>query len=72
MKIQATLNVWFQDRNFGFIHEDKGGVILKHFLHGANIVSGTPRTGATVSFKAVVTRKGYLAVDAEIVDWGAK
>ncbi len=67
MKTQGTLNVWFQDRSYGFIHEEKDGVILRHFLHGANIKSGTPRTGATVQFKAVITRKGYLAVDAEIV-----
>ena len=70
MKIEAVLNVWFHDRNFGFIHEEKGGVILKHFLHAANIKSGVPKTGATVRFKAVVTRKGYLAVDAEILDGG--
>jgi len=68
MKTQGTLNVWFQDRSYGFIHEEKGGVILRHFLHGANVKSGTPRTGASVLFKAVVTRKGFLAVDAEILD----
>jgi cold shock CspA family protein len=72
MKIKGVLNVWFVDRNFGFIHEEKGGVILKHFLHAANIKSGTPRTGATVSFKSVVGRKGFLAVDAEILDGGIK
>ncbi len=67
MKITGSLNVWFTDRNYGFIHEKKGGVILKHFLHGANITSGVPRTGATVSFKSVVGKKGFLAVDAEIL-----
>jgi hypothetical protein len=71
MKIEAVLNVWFVDRNFGFIHEEKGGVLLKHFLHAANIASGTPRTGARVRFKAVVTRKGFLAVDAEILEGSA-
>jgi cold shock CspA family protein len=72
MKIPGVLNVWFVERGFGFIHEEKGGVILKHFLHAANITSGAPRTGATVLFKSVVGRKGFLAVDAEILDGGAK
>lgn len=67
MKIQGVLNVWFVDRGFGFIHEEKSGVILKHFLHAANITSGTPRTGATVLFTSVVGRKGFLAVDAKIL-----
>lgn len=72
MRIIGVLNVWFLDRNYGFIHEEKGGAILRHFLHAANIKSGMPRTGATVSFKSVVGSKGFLAVDAEILDGGAK
>jgi cold shock CspA family protein len=67
MKMKGVLNVWFVDRNYGFIHEEKGGLVLRHFLHGANITSGAPRTGATVSFKSVVGSKGFLAVDAEIL-----
>ncbi len=70
MKVTGNLNVWFPDRNFGFVHQDTGDVILSHFLHAANIKSGTPKTGATVLFKSVVTRRGYLAVDAEILDGG--
>jgi cold shock CspA family protein len=72
MKTSGILNVWFESRDFGFIHVEKADVILSLFLHRANIKSGTPRTGATVLFKSVVTRKGYLAVDAEVVDGGAK
>jgi len=68
MKTKGILNVWFMDRNYGFIHEDNGGVILKHFLHRANIVVGTPRTGATVLFESVLGSKGFLAVDAEILE----
>ncbi len=62
--------MWFSEKKYGFIHQDNGAAILKHFLHEANIKSGTPRAGATVKFKSVVTRKGYLAVDAEILDGG--
>lgn len=72
MKTKGTLNVWFVDRNFGFIHEEKGGAILRHFLHASNIKSGSPRTGASTVFKSVVTRKGYLAVDVEILDAAVK
>ena len=72
MRVTGILNVWFADRNFGFIHQEKDDVILSHFLHAANIKSGIPKTSATVRFKSVVTRKGYLAVDAEILDGGTK
>jgi cold shock CspA family protein len=71
MRNTGTLNVWFQDRNYGFVHEEKAGVILNHFLHAQNIKSGIPHTGAEVRFKSVVSRKGLLAVDAEILDGGA-
>jgi len=70
MRPTGVLNVWFSEKKYGFIHQDNGAAILKHFLHEANIKSGTPRAGATVKFKSVVTRKGYLAVDAEILDGG--
>jgi cold shock CspA family protein len=70
MRITGSLNVWFVDRNYGFIHEERGGVILRHFLHASNVKSGVPRTGATVSFKSVVGSKGFLAVDAEILGGG--
>jgi len=60
MKTKGVLNVWFMDRNYGFIHEEKGGVVLKHFLHASNVVAGTPRTGATVVFKSVVGSKASL------------
>ena len=49
MKIPGVLNVWFEDRDFGFIHVEKADVILSHFLHRANIKSGTPKTGAARS-----------------------
>jgi cold shock CspA family protein len=67
MRIKGVLNVWFVDRNYGFVHQEKAGAILRHFLHATNITSGTPRTGATVSFKSVVGSKGFLAVDVEIL-----
>jgi len=70
MKSRATINVWFSDRQYGFILEEKAGVILRHFLHRNNIISGEPRTGAEVLFRTVVTRKGYLAVQCEVLGGG--
>ena len=73
MKLSSgILNVWFEDRDFGFIHMEKDDVIISHFLHRANIKSGTPKTGASVLFRAVSTRKGYIAVDAQFLDGGTK
>jgi cold shock CspA family protein len=66
MKRTGILNVWFPDRNFGFIHEDNGTEIVSHFLHVSNIFSGNPITGATVEFQTVTTAKGTLAVKAEV------
>jgi cold shock CspA family protein len=61
------LNVWFAGRNYGFIHEQiEGGEITSHFLHASNVVSGTPRQGATVTFQKVAGTKGSLAVNAEV------
>ena len=71
MRPTGILNVWFPEKRYGFIHQDNGGVLLKHFLHETNIKSGVPKTGFTVKFKSVVTQKGYLAVDAEIMDGSA-
>jgi cold shock CspA family protein len=72
MRMSGILNVWFPEKRYGFIHQDQNGEVLRHFLHEENIKSGTPKSGATVKFKSVGTRKGYLAVDAEIVDGGAR
>lgn len=62
----GVLNVWFMDRNYGFIHEQHEGVIVSHFLHASNVVSGKPKTGATVKFQSLESSKGSLAVNAEV------
>jgi cold shock CspA family protein len=68
MRPTGILNVWFPEKKYGFIHQDNAdGTVLKHFLHEGNIKSGMPKSGATVRFKSVMSRKGLLAVDAEIL-----
>jgi cold shock CspA family protein len=66
MRKTGVLNVWFADRNYGFIHEQHEGVIVSHFLHASNVVSGTPKTGAAVKFQSVDSSKGSLAANAEV------
>lgn len=66
MKKTGVLNVWFVERCYGFIHEQQEHAIVSHFLHIANVASGTPKTGATVKFQSVQGTKGSLAVDAEV------
>ena len=69
MRVTAKLSVWFEEKKFGFIHQEQpNGDIASVFLHQGNIKSGAPVTGAMVRFKTVTTRKGFLAVDAEILD----
>jgi hypothetical protein len=68
MKITGVLNVWFPERNYGFLHEQRDGLLVSHFLHAANIVSGKPRSGAMVTFQSVMSTKGSLAMNAEILD----
>jgi cold shock CspA family protein len=66
MKSRGIINVWFLDRNYGFIHQVENGVLIRHFLHSANVVSGTPRMGAVVHFDSVTGKKGLLALNASI------
>jgi hypothetical protein len=72
MKSHGTINGWFPDRHYGFIHEIKADLVFKHFLHESNITTGIPRIGAEVLFYSITTSKGYMAVQAEILDGGAK
>lgn len=62
------IDVWFEIRNFGFVHEERGGKIHKLFMHASNIVSGTPRSGLTVRFNEGRNFKGPLAIDVEILE----
>ena len=66
-KSVGVLNVWFEDRGFGFIHQDQNGELVRHFLHISNVRSGTPVTGATVRFLPVAGKKGLFALHAEVL-----
>jgi hypothetical protein len=67
MKIIARINAYFPERNYGFLHENKNGVLVKHFLHLNNVVSGVPKTGSMARFDSVIGEKGSIAVDVEIL-----
>lgn len=69
MKEHAKLNVWFPERNFGFVYwTSPSGKMISHFLHIANVVSGREnlKVGAEVAFLRVEAKKGWLAVDVEV------
>ncbi len=72
MKTRGTINVWFETKQYGFIFQEKDNEIIRTFLHANNIISGIPRTGADVLFHPVITRKGLLAILAEILDGGTE
>jgi cold shock CspA family protein len=66
-KMTGTINVFFAERGYGFVYgEDPNGTTTKYFLHAANIKSGVPVSGATVSFDVTFSTRGALAVNAEI------
>ena len=67
MKILARINAYFPERNYGFLHENKDGVVVKHFLHLSNVVFGVPKTGAMARFDSVIGEKGSVAVNVEII-----
>ena len=67
MKIIARINAYFPERNYGFLHENKNGVLVKHFLHLNNVVSGVPKTGLMARFDSVIGEKGSIAVNVEIM-----
>jgi cold shock CspA family protein len=67
MKITARINAYFPDRNYGFLHENTDGVVVKHFLHLNNVVSGVPKTGLMARFDSVIGEKGSIAVNVEIL-----
>jgi hypothetical protein len=65
----AFIDVWFPDRNFGFVHEVRNdGQNYKLFLHGSNILTGSPRSGLVVRFNEGLNSRGPLAIDVEILE----
>jgi cold shock CspA family protein len=70
-KHTGRINGWFQDRGFGFIHQNQDGRLVKLFLHVSNILSGVPRDGAEVLFNIVNNTKGLMALDVEIISVAA-
>jgi cold shock CspA family protein len=71
MRERGTIVRWFDDdgRNYGFIRPDITTFAGDVFLHGKQIVSGTPREGAIVEFEVSIggNRKRLVADNAEIL-----
>ena len=65
-KIVGHVNRWFDEKNFGFIHENRNGIGFSYFFHRKHLIEGTPATGATARFNVVQEAKGAVAIDVEI------
>jgi hypothetical protein len=57
---QGHLNVWFDDRAFGWIHTVENGDLKRYFCHVSSVISGVPTTGAKVTFQPApeITKPG--------------
>lgn len=65
----SRITVWFSERGYGFLRPGGEGDeenTSGYFLHGHDIVSGTPMKGAVARFEVVVRKKGSSAVNAEV------
>jgi cold shock CspA family protein len=63
----ARINPYYPDKNYGFLQQNKDGVMVKHFLHMNNVVSGVPKTGAMARFDPVMGEKGSIAMNVEVL-----
>jgi hypothetical protein len=66
-KRAGWIAIWFTEKRFGFVHENRDGKMFKAFLHISDILSGVPVTGAAVLFNEGSNSKGALALDVEVL-----
>ena len=66
-KKTGWIAIWFAEKRFGFVHENRDGKMFKAFLHISDILSGVPVTGAAVLFNEGSNSKGALALDVEVL-----
>jgi len=65
-KIIGHVAAFFGERNYGWCHELRQGLVYRHFMHVSDIYSGIPTKGALARFEAVKTPRGSKAVNVEI------
>jgi cold shock CspA family protein len=66
MKFNGFIEVWFEERGFGFIvKNDEGG--QKLYFHRTNLVFGQPKQGELVQFTIGRNSKGPVATNVEVV-----
>jgi cold shock CspA family protein len=66
-KQKGFINVWFENRGFGFIHANMDGNLKSYFFHISQLLSGAPMTGARAKFNVGANSKGEIATDVEIL-----
>lgn len=66
MKVVGHVSNWFDAKNFGFIHENRNGVLYSYFFHRKHLIEGSPAPGETARFNVIQEPKGAVATDVEI------
>jgi cold shock CspA family protein len=70
MKLSGKIVSFFNERNYGFIIEDRNGRAIRYFFHRTNLPDIEPKVGMKVLFDFVQAPKGLAAVDIEIANVG--
>jgi hypothetical protein len=67
-RMSGKIAVWFDERRYGFVYSDRqaDGGSMKLFLHADNIVSGKPEIDKSITFDVSLSKRGALAVNAEV------
>jgi hypothetical protein len=67
MKIVGRVSQWFDPKNYGFVHENRNGVLYSYFFHRRNLMPGeVPAPGKIARFNSKLEPKGPVATDVEI------
>jgi len=70
-KLTGKISKWIDAKNYGFIHENRDGLLVVHFCHRKHVIDGAPKEGDTVRFTSTQGEKGLVANNVEIVTGGA-
>jgi cold shock CspA family protein len=61
----AKLNALFDNRGFGFLHQNDNGTLKMYFFHFSEIASGVPEVGCEALFTPGTSPKGLIALNVE-------
>jgi cold shock CspA family protein len=65
MKFNGFIEVWFEERGFGFVIKTESRQRL--YFHRTNLIFGQPKQGELVQFTIGRNSKGPVALNVELV-----